>query len=180
VSGDLQHGRRPNASGLQAAIVAASGWHTELVVEMVAAARREAAACGVDDVWEAHVAGAGELPLIAHAFARRDDVHALVAVAVIIRGSTAHFEAVLRRATNGLLQVSLGERKPVGQAVVAVDECSQAQARTGSGATAMRAALQQAVVLRAIRVASTSAQLPASVSAPSCAAALMTAATEED
>jgi 6,7-dimethyl-8-ribityllumazine synthase len=155
VTGSTTPDRRPDATGLQAAIVAASGWHTEMVAAIAAQARREAAECGVDGVVEAHVAGAGELPLVAQALARREDINAIVAVGVVVRGRTPHFATVLHRATEGLLQVALREGVPIGDAVVAGYRREQVLGRTQRGAEAMRAALQQALILRAVRTGRT-------------------------
>jgi 6,7-dimethyl-8-ribityllumazine synthase len=141
--------RPVDGSGLRLVILAASGWHTDLVGRMVATARAASIGCGVEVAGEVHVTGAGELPLAAQALARRDDVDALVALAVVIRGATAHADLVMRRASEGLLQVALDEGTPIGDGVVAAQDQAQAEERVEAApAAAVRAAVQLATVLR--------------------------------
>jgi 6,7-dimethyl-8-ribityllumazine synthase len=75
------------------------------------------------------VAGAVELPVVAQALARRCD--AVVALGVVIRGETAHFEYVCRAVTDGLVRVSLDESVPVAHGVLTVETEDQAWARAG-------------------------------------------------
>jgi 6,7-dimethyl-8-ribityllumazine synthase len=83
---------------------------------------------------------------------------AVVALGVIIRGGTPHFEFVSDAATSGLTRVSLDTGKPVGFGVLTLDDEQQGLDRAGlpdskedKGAEAALAALETAVTLRAIR-----------------------------
>jgi 6,7-dimethyl-8-ribityllumazine synthase len=117
-----------DAAGLRLGIVG-SRWHSDLVDHMVERARLAAKACGVDDVVVARVAGSVELPIVAQALARRCD--AVVALGVVIRGETAHFDYVCDAVTAGLTRVALDEQTPVAHGVLTVDSLGQARDRAG-------------------------------------------------
>jgi 6,7-dimethyl-8-ribityllumazine synthase len=116
------------AAGLRLGIVG-SKWHADLVDHMVERAQQAAKACGVDDVITARVAGSVELPVVAQALAQRCD--AVVALGVVIRGETAHFDYVCDAVTAGLTRVSLDEQPPVAHGVLTVESLGQARDRAG-------------------------------------------------
>jgi 6,7-dimethyl-8-ribityllumazine synthase len=143
-----------DATGLSLGIVA-TRWHAELVDQMLERAQAAAKACGVTDVTVARVSGSVELPVIAQALARRHD--AVVALGVVIRGETAHFEYVSQSVTDGLTRVALDESTPVAHGVLTVDTQAQARDRAGlpessedKGWGAVVAALDAALTLRAV------------------------------
>lgn len=143
-----------DASGLRLGVVA-SRWHGELVDHMLERATAAARACGVAEVVTARVAGSVELPVVAQALARRCD--AVVALGVVVRGETAHFDYVCRSVTDGLTRVALDESTPVAHGVLTVDTLAQARARAGfpdssedKGWSAAVSALDAALVLNAL------------------------------
>jgi 6,7-dimethyl-8-ribityllumazine synthase len=117
-----------DATGLTLGIVG-SRWHCDLVDHMVERAQAAAKECGVVDVVVARVAGSVELPVVAQALARRCD--AVVALGVVIRGETAHFDYVCDAVTAGLTRVSLDESTPVAHGVLTVESLGQARDRAG-------------------------------------------------
>ena len=117
-----------DAAGLTLGIVG-SRWHNNLVDHMVDRAQQAAKACGVDAVIVARVAGSVELPVVAQALAKRCD--AVVALGVVIRGETAHFDYVCDAVTAGLTRVSLDEQTPVAHGVLTVESLGQARDRAG-------------------------------------------------
>jgi 6,7-dimethyl-8-ribityllumazine synthase len=143
-----------DASGLRLGIVG-SRWHADLVDHMIERAQAAAKECGVTDVYVTRVAGSVELPVVAQALARKYD--AVVALGVVIKGETQHFEYVCDAVTTGLTRVALDERTPVGHGVLTVQSLGQARDRAGledsiedkGWATAV-AVLDAALVLRAI------------------------------
>ena len=122
------HMQTVDAAGLRLGIVG-SRWHSDLVDHMIERAQQAAKACGVDDVITARVAGSVELPIVAQALARRCD--AVVALGVVIRGETAHFDYVCDAVTAGLTRVALDEETPVGHGVLTVESLGQARDRAG-------------------------------------------------
>ncbi|MFV2020916.1 6,7-dimethyl-8-ribityllumazine synthase [Micromonospora sp. LOL_023] len=144
-----------DAGGLTVGVVAAR-WHGDLVDAMLARALAAAAACGVAGVQVARVAGSVELPVVAQALARQCD--AVVALGVVVRGATAHFDYVCKSVTEGLTRVSLDESTPVGHGVLTVETIDQARDRAGlpdsiedKGWSSMVAVLDAVLALRTLR-----------------------------
>lgn len=117
-----------DATGLVLGVVA-SRWHARLVDHMYERAVAAGRACGVRQLVGVRVTGTVELPVIAQALARRCD--AVVALGVVVRGETAHFEYVCRSVTDGLTRVALDESTPVAHGVLTVETLAQAAARAG-------------------------------------------------
>jgi 6,7-dimethyl-8-ribityllumazine synthase len=143
-----------DASGLRLGI-AVTRWHHEITDQLLDRALLAAKECGVEDVRVVHVAGSVELPVVVQALARRYD--AVVALGVVIRGQTAHFEYVCQSVTEGLTRVALDESTPVAHGVLTVDNVDQALARAGlpdspedKGWESVVAALDAALALRSL------------------------------
>jgi 6,7-dimethyl-8-ribityllumazine synthase len=147
--------QRLDGTGLTVAIVHGT-WHSRIADGLLAGARRTIAAAGASAV-EYAVPGSFELPVVAKA-ALEAGADAAVALGVIIRGGTPHFEYVSSAATDGLTRVALDTGKPVGFGLLTLDDEQQGLDRAGlpgskedKGAEAASAALQTAGLLRAIR-----------------------------
>ncbi len=146
-----------DGAGLKVTIVAGQ-WHEEITNGLLEGARRSLAESGAE-VTEVRVPGSFELPVASRA-ALDAGADAVVALGVIIRGGTPHFEYVSDAATSGLTQVSLLTGKPVGFGVLTLDDEQQGLDRAGlpgskedKGAEAAEAAVATALVLRKLRSA---------------------------
>jgi 6,7-dimethyl-8-ribityllumazine synthase len=144
-----------NASGLKLAIVA-STWHTTICDALLDGALRAAKDDGVVDPTIVRVLGAIEIPVVAQELARTHD--AVVALGVVIRGQTPHFDYVCDAVTQGLTRVSLDESTPVANGVLTTNTEEQALDRAGlpgsaedKGAQATAAALSTALLLQELR-----------------------------
>ncbi|KZS84972.1 6,7-dimethyl-8-ribityllumazine synthase [Mycobacterium persicum] len=147
-----------DASGMRLAIVA-STWHSQICDALLAGARKVAADSGIDNPTVVRVLGAIEIPVVAQELARQHD--AVVALGVVIRGETPHFDYVCDAVTQGLTRVSLDESTPVANGVLTTNTEEQALDRAGlptsaedKGAQATAAALTTALTLRELRVQS--------------------------
>lgn len=89
-----------DAAGLRVALVAAS-WHTTIMDGLLDGARRALADAAVSDVVEVRVPGSFELPVACARLARTGEFDAVVAVGVVVRGGTPHFDYVCSAATDG-------------------------------------------------------------------------------
>lgn len=144
----------PDARGLRLGIVA-STWHGEICTQLLNRALAVAETSGAS-VTVTRVTGAVELPVIAQELARSCD--AVVALGVVIRGSTPHFDYVCRSVTDGLTRIALDEATPVAHGVLTTENEEQAIDRDGhdgaaedKGGEAVAAALDAAVALRDLR-----------------------------
>lgn len=141
----------PDARGMRLGVVA-STWHETICAQLLDRALTVAEQAGAE-VTLARVTGAVELPVIAQQLARTHD--AVVALGVVIRGSTPHFDYVCRSVTDGLTRIALDESTPVAHGVLTTETEQQARDRDGhdgaaedKGGEAVAAALGAAVTLR--------------------------------
>jgi len=119
---------------LRVAIVAAQ-WHTEVMDALVANAVKALAEHGIDEPTVVRVPGCFELPVAAHALAKHR-YDAIVALGVVVRGGTPHFDYVCQAATDGLTKVSVESGIPVGFGVLTCDTEQQAIDRSGQPGSA--------------------------------------------
>ncbi|MTD55903.1 6,7-dimethyl-8-ribityllumazine synthase [Amycolatopsis pithecellobii] len=145
-----------DCEGLKLAIVA-TRWHAEITDSLLARAVATASEAKLkEEPTVVRVAGAVELPVVVQELARSHD--AVVALGVVIRGGTPHFEYVCDAVTAGLTRVALDESTPVGNGVLTCDTEQQALDRAGlpgsaedKGREATQAALDAARLLRSLR-----------------------------
>jgi 6,7-dimethyl-8-ribityllumazine synthase len=145
----------PKAQGLRVGVVATS-WHGAITDTLLERAVWLATAAGATTPTVVRVPGALELPVVAQALATSHD--AVVALGVVIRGGTPHFDYVCDSVTAGITRVALDSGVPIGNGVLTCDTLEQAMARCGGpgsaedkGAEAMSAALATALVLKGLR-----------------------------
>ena len=145
-----------DASDLRVAVVAAS-WHEQVMDGLVDGALRALKDYRVEEPKVVRVPGAFELAVVADALARQG-YDAVVALGVVIRGGTPHFEYVCSAATDGLNRVALDHQMAIGFGVLTCDTEEQAIARAGlegsiedKGWEATAAALDTARVMLGIR-----------------------------
>lgn len=146
---------RVDGRGLAVTVVAGT-WHTAIAEGLLAGAMRTLTESGADAT-VVRVPGSFELP-VACKVALESGADAAVALGVIIRGGTPHFDFVANAATDGLTRVALDTGKPVGFGVLTLDDEKQGLDRAGlpgsredKGAEAAHAALATARVLRDLR-----------------------------
>ena len=140
---------------LRVAVVAAS-WHTEVMDGLLAGTERAFADHKVEAPVVVRLPGTFELPVVAAALAPSYD--AIIALGVVIRGGTPHFDYVCNAATDGLTRVSIDAQTPVGFGVLTCDDEQQALDRAGlagskedKGYEVASAALATAATLRKLR-----------------------------
>jgi 6,7-dimethyl-8-ribityllumazine synthase len=144
-----------DGSGLRVVVVAGT-WHDVITDGLIAGAQRVLDGSGAS--WRlVRVPGSFELPVAAKA-AFDGGADAVVALGVIVRGGTPHFEYVSSAATDGLTRVAIDAGRPVGFGVLTLDDEQQGLDRAGlegskedKGAEAADAALRTALVLADLR-----------------------------
>lgn len=144
-----------DGTGLNVVVIAGT-WHDLITDGLIAGAERVLTASGATHRL-VRVPGSFELAVAAQA-AFEGGADAVVALGVIIRGGTPHFEYVSAATTDGLTRVALDAGKPVGFGVLTLDDEQQGIDRAGladskedKGAEAADAALRTARVIRDLR-----------------------------
>jgi len=145
-----------NCHDLRVAVVAAS-WHEQVMDGLLDGALRACRDFEVEAPSVVRVPGTFELPVVAAALASQG-YDAVVALGVVIRGGTPHFDYVCNAATDGLTRVALDHQTAVGFGVLTCDDDQQALDRAGldgskedKGYEATSAALVTAQTLRTIK-----------------------------
>jgi 6,7-dimethyl-8-ribityllumazine synthase len=138
-----------SGEGLKVFVIASS-WHTTIMDGLIAGARKELVRSGATDVTVWRVPGAFELPLAAE-LAIAKGAQVVIALGVVIRGETPHFDYVCDAATQGLTQVQINRKVPIGFGLLTVNTEQEALNRAGlansredKGAEAVQAALTMA------------------------------------
>ena len=147
-----------DSRGLRVAVIAAQ-WHETVMDGLIDGAQRALKEYGVEDSLLLRVPGSFELPVVAKGLAVRG-YDAVVALGVVIRGGTPHFDYVCEAATLGLTQVSVETGVPIGFGLLTCDNDQQALDRAGlpgssedKGFEATTAALATAALLRGLPAA---------------------------
>lgn len=158
-SSDIQFAdlSRFSGHGLRIGIVAAA-WHDNIVTELITGAKETLQSYGVDDadVLLHRCPGSYEIPVIASALIEQNSVDAVIALGVIVRGDTAHFEYVASPVMHSLQELATRTGVPCIAGVLTTENIQQAWDRAGGsaghkGRESARAALYTADLLRKIR-----------------------------
>ncbi len=143
-------------TGLKVALVAAR-FNELLSARLVSGAidalvRHDVAEDDIDTAW---VPGAFELPLVAKKLAESGRYDAVVALGVVIRGGTPHFEYVASEVAKGIAKASMDSGVPIAFGVITADTIEQAVERAGTkqgnkGWEAASAAIEMANLLKGV------------------------------
>ena len=144
----------PDGTGLRIGIIAAR-WHDDIVTRLIEGAQRTLVDCGVreKDIKLTRCEGAYELPVIASAWAHKHSVEAIIAIGVVIRGETPHFEYVAGPVAYGLTNVAIETMVPCILGVLTTENVEQALERSGGthGNKGSEAAIAAIDTINAIR-----------------------------
>ena len=123
---DLSIPHLPNA---KVAIISSS-WHLEICSDLIAGATRALEEAKVGKIEVIFVPGSFEIPLAAQkVFEKGFD--AVVALGLVLKGETPHFDYVCQGVTQGIIDVQLKFSKPIGYGVLMCNDLEQAIARSG-------------------------------------------------
>ncbi|CAN2242552.1 RibH Riboflavin synthase beta-chain [actinobacterium SCGC AAA044-D11] len=117
-------------SGAKVAIISSS-WHLDICDQLIQGAKRALEKADAGEVVVQYVPGSFEIPL-ASQYAFDAGFDAVVAVGLVLKGQTPHFDYVCQGVTKGVLDVSLKYGKPIGFGVLMCNDLEQAIARSGS------------------------------------------------
>jgi len=148
-----------DGAGLQLAVVTAR-WNEHLTSRLLAGARRAYEHCNVapEAVTEVWAPGAFELPLVCQQLAASQSFDAVIAIGVVVRGETTHYEIVSEAAAVGIREAAASSGVPVIFGVLTTENEAQVMARAGDGDTnkgfeAVVTAVEMATLLKKLAVA---------------------------
>jgi 6,7-dimethyl-8-ribityllumazine synthase len=119
----------PNLPKVKVAIISSS-WHLDICNDLIAGATRALEEAKVGKIEVIFVPGSFEIPLAAQkAFEKGFD--AIVALGLVLKGETPHFDYVCQGVTQGIIDVQLKFSKPIGYGVLMCNDLDQAVARSG-------------------------------------------------
>ena len=114
-----------------------SVYNNDITEKLTLGAIKELKKSGVNNVDTKKVPGAFEIPAIIARLAKKYD--GFVAIGCVIKGETANFDLICNAITNGIMQISVNEKKPIGNAILTCFNKNQAKDRFDRGAEAAKA-----------------------------------------
>jgi 6,7-dimethyl-8-ribityllumazine synthase len=129
MSGNAPQIALPQLPHARVAIISSS-WHLDICNDLIAGASRALKDAGITETTVIHVPGSFEIPLAAQ-IAFEQGYDAVVAVGLVLKGETPHFDYVCQGVTQGILDVSLKFSRPIGFGVLMCNTLEQAIARSG-------------------------------------------------
>ena len=110
--------------------IISSSWHPDICADLVAGAMRALEAAHVKKIKTIYVPGSFEIPLAAQKMFEKG-YDAVVAVGLVLKGDTPHFDYVCQGVTQGVIDVQLKWSKPIGYGVLMCENLEQAIDRCG-------------------------------------------------
>ena len=129
MSGSAPQVALPQLSQARVAIISSS-WHLDICNDLIVGASRALKDAGITETTIIHVPGSFEIPL-ASQITFEQGYDAVVAVGLVLKGETPHFDYVCQGVTQGILDVSLRFSLPIGFGVLMCNTLEQAIARSG-------------------------------------------------
>ncbi len=113
--------------------IVVSRWNSSITEKMLNGALKVLKGNGVIDenIVVTKCPGSFELPLAVQSLMQTKKLDGIIALGVVIRGGTPHFEYVCDAVTQGILEVNLKFGKPVSFGVLTTDDVKQALDRVG-------------------------------------------------
>lgn len=149
---------QPDWSRIKVAVVV-SRWNSFITGEMAESAVSTLKSKGITsaNIVEAHCPGSFELPLACRWFMQQKEIDGVIAIGVVIRGGTPHFEYVCDAVTRGITDLNTQFGKPAAFGVLTTDNVEQALERSSvdkgnKGAEAAHALCDMLVLKTSIKI----------------------------
>ena len=114
-----------------------STYNNDVTKEVRLSAKKELNKFGIKKVKDIEVPGAFEIPVTIARLAKKYD--GFIAIGCVIKGETTNFDLISNAITNGIMQISVNEKKPIGNAILTCFNKNQARDRFNRGAEAAKA-----------------------------------------
>ena len=114
-----------------------STYNQDITNEIRLSAKKKLNEFGIKKVKDIEVPGAFEIPVTISRLAKKYD--GFIAIGCIIKGETTNFDLISKAITSGIMQISVNEKKPIGNAILTCFNKNQAKDRFDRGAEAAKA-----------------------------------------
>ena len=114
-----------------------SSYNHDVTNEVLLSAKKELKKFSVKKVDDIKVPGAFEIPVTIARLAKKYD--GFIAIGCVIKGETTNFDLISNAITNGIMQISVNAKKPIGNAILTCFNKNQAKDRFDRGAEAAKA-----------------------------------------
>ena len=114
-----------------------STYNQDITNEIRLSAKKKLNEFGIKKVKDIEVPGAFEIPVTISRLAKKYD--GFIAIGCVIKGETTNFDLISNAITNGIMQISVNEKKPIGNAILTCFNKNQAKDRFDRGAEAAKA-----------------------------------------
>ena len=114
-----------------------SVYNEDITEKLSSGANKELKNSGINKVDVVKVPGAFEIPGMIAKLSKKYD--GFIAIGCVIKGETANFDLICNAITNGIMRISINEKKPVGNAILTCFNKDQAFKRLDKGKEAARA-----------------------------------------
>ena len=113
--------------------IVVSRWNSSITEKMLDGALKALKGNGIadEDILVVRCPGSYEIPLTAQHLITKKEVDGVIALGVVIRGGTPHFEYVCDAVNRGVMELNLKYQKPVAFGVLTTDDVKQAMDRAG-------------------------------------------------
>ena len=116
-----------------------STYNHDITSEVLLSAKKELNKFDIEKIKNIEVPGAFEIPVTISKLAKKYD--GFIAIGCIIKGETANFDLISDAITNGIMQISINEKKPIGNAILTCFNKNQAKDRFDRGSEAAKAVI---------------------------------------
>ena len=120
--------------------VVISTYNEDITKELYNSAKKELDKSGIKQVDIFKVPGAFEIPVVISKLSKK--YNGFIAIGCIIKGQTANFDLICKAITNGIMQISVTQKKPVGNSIITLFNRDQSTQRFDRGKEAARAVLE--------------------------------------
>ena len=117
-----------------------STYNHDITHEVRLSAKKELNKFGIKKIENIEVPGAFEIPVTISRLAKKYD--GFIAIGCIIKGETTNFDLISNAITNGIIQISITQKKPIGNSIITSFNKDQASKRFDRGKEAAKAVLE--------------------------------------
>ena len=117
-----------------------STYNEHITINLLKSAKKELEKNKFKKISVIKVPGAFEIPVTISKLINKYD--GFIAIGCIIKGETLNFELICNAITNGIMEISIKEKKPIGNGILTCFSEKQAYDRTNKGQEAAEAILK--------------------------------------